>query len=286
MTQLTQLPSLPERPDDGHKGMFGRVLVVGGSDGMLGAPAFAAMAALRMGCGLAYVASRADLIPFIISIVPEAVGIPVTDRDESRYEAALKAADAVVAGPGLGQLEFGRDLLAKAVACEVPLLLDADGLNLIATGQVKLANRKPMTAVLTPHPGEMARLAKLFGRDTVPSDDAGRLEIAAAAAKHFNQIVVLKGTKTVITDGERYAINTTGDSTLSKAGSGDILSGMIGTLLAQMKDPLEAAWLGAHYHGKAGEWVGKRFTPRGALARDIIEAIPIVVAGTLRVPSA
>lgn len=276
MTQLTQLPSLPDRPDDGHKGLFGRVLVVGGSDGMLGAPAFAAMAALRMGCGLAYVASRADLIPFILTTVPEAVGIPVTDRDESRYESALKSADAVVIGPGLGQLQFGRDLLAKAIACDAPILVDADGLNLIATGQVKLT-RKPWSAVLTPHPGEMARLAKLFGRDTVPGDDAGRLEIAAAAAKHFSQIVLLKGAKTVITDGERYAINTTGDSTLSKAGSGDILSGMIGTLLAQMKDPLEAAWLGAHYHGKAGEWVGKRFTPRGALARDVVDAIPIVV---------
>ena len=276
MEQLSQLPELPQRPVDGHKGLFGRVLVIGGSDGMIGAPAFAALAALRMGCGLAYVASRADLLPFVLTTAPEAVGVPVKQATDEPMTHAIKSADAVVVGPGMGQSQFAEDLLLRAIGCDAPVLIDADGLNLIAAGRVQL-KRRPMSTVLTPHPGEMARLGKLLGQETVPDDDAGRLEVASAAAKYFGQIVLLKGARTIITDGERYAMNTTGDSTLSKAGSGDILSGMIGTLLAQMKDPFEAAWLGAYLHGRAGEWVGKRFTPRAALARDIIDAIPIVL---------
>jgi NAD(P)H-hydrate epimerase len=234
------------------------------------------MAALRAGCGLAYVATPREVLPFVLSVTPELVGIPLGGDGDEQLEHALETCDSVVAGPGLGKGGHAIRVLRMAIKAAAPLLLDADALNLIAAGEVKV-ERNEYSAVLTPHPGEMARLAKLFGKGEVPSDDEGRLEIAVAAARFFRQIIVLKGHRSVITDGERYAVNTTGDSTLAKAGSGDVLSGMIGTLLGQKVEPFEAAWMGCYYHGLAGEHAGKLVSQRGALARDVVDAIPYVM---------
>ena len=272
LKQATRLPTLPPRSSHGHKGLFGKVLIVGGSESMVGAPAFAALAALRTGCGLVYIASSEAVLPFVLSVAPEAVGIPI-GRSMQRYLAAIKACDALVIGPGLGQSSLATKLLQAALKAGAPLLIDADGLNLIAAGAAKL-ERPPLSTVLTPHPGEMSRLTKLFGAGEVPEDDHGRLQIAVAAARHFNQVILLKGEKTIITDGHRYAISATGDSTLAKAGSGDILSGMIATLLGQKMSAFDAAWLGAHYHGKAGKLAGQTYGMRSALARNIIDALP------------
>jgi NAD(P)H-hydrate epimerase len=153
-----------------------------------------------------------------------------------------------------------------------PMVVDADGLNLIAAEKKWPAYFKAR-AVLTPHPGEMGRLAKLIGRSEVPSDDTGRIHIATQAASAFGQVIVLKGHRTVVTDGRRVYVNTTGDSTLSKAGTGDVLSGMIGCLLGQKMETFDAAILGVHLHGLAGEIAGKRWGRRCALARDVIQAI-------------
>ena len=272
LKQATQLPRLPPRSSHGHKGLFGKVLIVGGSEGMVGAPAFAALAALRTGCGLVYIASTEAVLPFILGVAPEAVGIPI-GRSMQRYLAAINACDALAIGPGLGQSSLATKLLQAALKASAPLLIDADAINLIAAGAARL-ERPPLSTVLTPHPGEMARLAKLFGAGEVPEDDPGRLQIAVAAARHFNQVILLKGEKTIITDGHRYAISATGDSTLAKAGSGDILSGIVATLLGQKLDAFDAAWLGAHYHGKAGELAGQTYGMRSALARNIIDALP------------
>ena len=119
----------------------------------------------------------------------------------------------------------------------------------------------------------MARLAKLIGRSTVPPDEPGRIEIAIAAAEAFGQVVLLKGYRSVITDGKRIYINATGNSSLSKAGAGDVLSGVIGTLLAQEMDPFDAARLGAHLHGRAGEIAGERLGMRSVLAFDVVDAL-------------
>jgi NAD(P)H-hydrate epimerase len=252
--------------------MFGRVLIVGGSEGMIGAPSFAALAALRMGCGLAYLAVPGELLAFALTVAPEAVGMAA---GSPQFVEMLQRVDAVAVGPGLGHGNGASTYLDAAMETPAPLLIDADGLNLIASGKVRL-NRPAKTTVLTPHPGEMARLGRLIGIEKVPDDDAGRLEVATRAAQHFGQIVVLKGHRTVITDGAQYAVNQTGDSTLAKAGSGDILSGMICTLLGQKMPPFDAAWLGAHLHGKAGERVGRHIGQRSGLARDVVEAIPAV----------
>ena len=156
------------------------------------------------------------------------------------------------------------------------MLIDADALNILAM-QKRWPRDFKARAVLTPHPGEMKRLAKLFDRIDVPTDDDGRIDIAIKAAKTFDQIIVLKGHRTVVTDGQRVYVNRTGDSTLSKAGAGDVLSGIIGSLLGQKMESFDAACAGVHIHGHCGELAGQKFGQRCALAREIIDAIPQAV---------
>jgi len=150
------------------------------------------------------------------------------------------------------------------------MVVDADALNLIAAMK-KWPPSFKAHAVLTPHPGEMGRLVKLIGRSEVPTDEPGRIDIATEAARAFGQLIVLKGSRTIVTDGARLYINDTGDSSLSKAGTGDILSGIIGTLLSQKLNSFDAATLAVWLHGKAGEIAGKRLGNRCVLARDVIE---------------
>jgi NAD(P)H-hydrate epimerase len=273
LKRIAELPPLPERPAVGHKGMFGRVLIVGGNDGMIGAPAFAGAAALRMGAGLVQLAVPRSALAAALSITPECIGIglgKVSAKDDLLKAADL--ADAVVIGPGLGRTPEAEARLVRLVRLEKPMVIDADGLNILAAMKKWPAFFKAR-AVLTPHPGEMKRLAKLIGRENVPSDDEGRTDIAAALATTVGQVVVLKGNRTVVTDGRRAYLNQTGDSTLSKAGTGDVLSGMLATLLAQGMERFEAATLGVHLHGMAGEIAGQRFGRRSALAREVIDAI-------------
>ena len=273
LTLVDTLPALPHRPTDGHKGLFGRLLIVGGSEGMIGAPAFAGAAAFRMGAGLVQVAVPREILTAVLSIEPEMIGLPLLENgDEDALLQAADKADAIVIGPGLGQSPQSRRRLDLLCRLEKPMVVDADALNMLARG-----DRWPETfkasAVLTPHPGEMSRLGKLIGRTSVPSDDAGRMDLAAQAASAFEQVVVLKGARTVITDGQRVYVNQTGDSTLSKGGTGDILSGMLGCLLAQKLGRFDAAALAVHLHGRAGELAGQRHTSRAATAQDIIDAI-------------
>jgi ADP-dependent NAD(P)H-hydrate dehydratase len=268
------LPSLPARPVEGHKGLFGRVLVVGGNDGMIGAPTLAGTAALRMGAGLVQIAVPRSILHACLSITPELIGLGLgkaVGKDDLQKAAEL--ADAVVIGPGLGQTPEAAGRLMRLIRLDKPMVLDADALNLIAKEKRWPANFRAK-AVLTPHPGEMARLLNLLGREEVPKDDAGRLEIATLAAKTFGQVVLLKGARTVVTDGQKSYVNKTGDSTLSKAGSGDVLCGIIGCLLAQKMTPFEAACLGAHLHGRAGELAGKKLGRRCALSRDVLKYLP------------
>jgi hydroxyethylthiazole kinase-like uncharacterized protein yjeF len=271
-------PALPPRPVEGHKGMFGRVLIVGGQADMLGAPVMAGTAALRMGAGLVQIAVPRSILPAALSVTPELIGLGLgKGAGKARLLEAAERADAMVIGPGLGQSPQARQRLSRLLRLEKPAVVDADALNMLAQKQAWPTWFKAQ-AVLTPHPGEMKRLAKLIGRDEVPSDEAGRIDIAVAAAEAFGQVIVLKGFHTVVTDARRVYLNQTGDSSLSKAGTGDILSGIIGTLLAQKMSGFDAACLGCHLHGRAGELAGQKFTMRCALASDILAAIPQAVA--------
>jgi NAD(P)H-hydrate epimerase len=264
--RINQLPALPDRPKEGHKGLFGRVLVVGGSESMLGAPVLAGTAALRLGAGLVQIAVPKAMLSAALSITPELIGLPLAASRIDR--AAIDSADAIIIGPGMGQSTAAKTHLKQLLKLNKPAVIDADAVNLLAA-EKKFPSMK-LRGVLTPHPGEMNRLAKHLKRKEVPTDDRGRIALAVLATKTFGQLIVLKGSRTVVTDGTRVYVNTTGDSTLSKAGSGDVLCGVIGTLLGQDVEPFFAAAMGVWIHGKAGEIAGERFGVRSALAREVI----------------
>jgi hydroxyethylthiazole kinase-like uncharacterized protein yjeF len=174
-----------------------------------------------------------------------------------------------VLGPGIGQSAGARSRVMKLIDVDVPMVIDADALNILA-GRKQWPGKFSARAVLTPHPGEMKRLC----RCEVPGDDASRIGLAVEFARRVGQVVVLKGHRTVVTDGKRIYVNRTGDSSLSKAGTGDVLSGIIGALLGQKMEGFEAACAGVWIHGRAGEIAGKKWGRRCVLARDVIESIP------------
>jgi NAD(P)H-hydrate epimerase len=279
--------ALPARAADGNKGMFGRVLIVGGNEEMIGAPVLAGMAALRMGAGLVQVAMPMSVLAAALSICPELIGMGLAaGANRKLVEAAVKA-DAVVVGPGLGQSAGAKRRLMALTGLDRPMVVDADGLNLLA-GMGRWAGKAfKARAVLTPHPGEMRRLATLLpakgarawiGKGQIPSDGASREAIAVVAARMFGQVIVLKGRKTVVTDGRRIYVNQTGDSTLAKAGTGDILSGVLGCLLGQGMERFEAATLAVWLQGRAGEIAGAKYGRRSALGREVIESLSTAIA--------
>jgi hydroxyethylthiazole kinase-like uncharacterized protein yjeF len=281
MERIESPPPLPPRPAEGHKGMFGRVLVVGGNDGMIGAPVLAGTSALRMGAGLVQVAVPRSILPYALSITPELIGLGLgKSAGKDELLAAGQKADAIVIGPGLGRTPEAMGRLTRLVRLDKPMVVDADGLNLLSDQKRWPAYFKAR-AVLTPHPGEMARLGKLLGRspdEKVPSDDEGRIALAAQAARAFGQVVVLKGNRTVVTDGRKVYVNSTGDSSLSKAGTGDVLTGVLGTLLAQEMDRFDAACLAVYLHGRAGEIAGAKLGRRSVLAREVADTLPAAIA--------
>lgn len=286
LERVEEPAALPARAVDGNKGTFGRVLVVGGNEEMIGAPVLAGMAALRMGAGLVQVAMPMSVLAAALSICPELIGLGLSAASNRKLVEAASKADAVVVGPGLGQSPGARKRLLALTNAHRTLVLDADGLNLMS-GMKKWPATFKAKAVLTPHPGEMRRLAKLLpakqaggwiGKGAIPSDSASREAIAVLAARTFGQVIVLKGHQTVVTDGSRIYVNRTGDSTLSKAGTGDILSGVLGCLLGQHTARFEAATLAVWLHGRAGELAGEKYGRRSALGREIIDALSGAIA--------
>ncbi len=193
MDRITQLPPLPARPADGNKGMFGRVLIVGGNEGMIGAPVMAGTSALRSGAGLVQMAVPRAILSAVLSITPELIGLGLgkASGKDTLLEAAEKA-DAVVLGPGLGQTPEAETRVMRLVRLVKPMVVDADALNILAAGK-RWPTFFKAQAVLTPHPGEMSRLGKLFGRTEVPSDEQGRIDIATQAARTFSPDDRLKG---------------------------------------------------------------------------------------------
>ena len=267
-----KLPKLPPRPADGHKGTFGRVLIVGGSPAMAGAPVLAGMSALRAGSGLVQLAVSDLMHAAAIAVCPELIGLEEADKLSSLIDAASKA-DAIGVGPGWGTTSGNRRrLLALLKISDSCIVIDADALNLLSREKKWPATKARV--VLTPHPGEMKRLAAAFELGEFGTDDASRTAIAKKLSKvSGGGIVLLKGSRTAVVLGDRVYINTTGDSSLSKAGTGDVLTGLIASLIGQGMPPFDAACLGAHLHGRAGEIAGAKLGQRSVLARDVIDAI-------------
>lgn len=282
MQSITDIPQPPPRPDGAHKGTFGTVIVVGGSQTMLGAPAIASRAALRSGAGLVKVACASSILPHVLTIEPSATGIALdASRDtadaQRRIEQADPQAKAVLAiGPGLGQSETAGELVITLLRGSHAAVLDADGLNLLAKNRLALQSVQTRTAplILTPHPGEYRRLAEALGIDADPTDPDQRPDAAAQLAQALGAVVVLKGQHTVVSDADRFAINQTGNPALATAGSGDVLTGLVASLLAQGLEAFDAARLAAHVHGLAADSWAKRHGKRGLRALELADELP------------
>jgi hydroxyethylthiazole kinase-like uncharacterized protein yjeF len=293
---------LPPRPADGHKGTFGKVMVVGGSTNYTGAVYLAASAAIRVGAGLVTLAVAESLHPILASklteatwlLLPHQMGALMPEATKPLWE-RLGDYDALLLGPGLGRdektVEFVSRLLELPGAdtkpqlgflqpahregtqpsLPTPLVIDADGLNALA-GVKDWAKALSVPTVLTPHPGEMARLLDV----TVGDVQANRIEVARRAAKEWRAVVVLKGAYSVIASpaGTAY-INPFATPALATAGTGDVLAGAIAGLLAQGLGPLGAAVVGAYVHGLAGQLVGEELGMAGAAAGDLLVKLPL-----------
>ncbi|MBX3436882.1 MAG: NAD(P)H-hydrate dehydratase [Planctomycetaceae bacterium] len=277
MRRITQLPLLPARPADAHKGTFGRVLVVAGSRGMSGAAVLAGTAALRGGAGLVFVAAPCGVVPVIAGYEPSYLTMPLAEDAEGRIDASsleelsaqIAGMDAVAIGPGLGQSEGLASVVSHLYASvAIPMIVDADGLNLLAREPRQLV-RHGGPRILTPHPGEFARLTGV----SVGSSREEREQAAAHLAQEHSVTVVLKGTGTIITDGTQIAVNTTGNSGMATGGTGDVLTGLMASLLAQGMDTFAAAQLGVHVHGLAGDLVAVRTSQRGLIASDLLKGL-------------
>jgi NAD(P)H-hydrate epimerase len=256
------LERLPPRPATAHKGLYGTVLVVGGDYGMAGAAALAAEAALRCGAGLVQVATHKEHVPALVARTPEAMPRGVNGGDD--FAPMLAAADALVVGPGLGQSPWSIELLQLALATGKSLVLDADALNLLAAGVVE-AIGSAGNRVFTPHPGEAARLLGC----TTAEVQADRFAAASALQARLGGVVVLKGNGSLITDGESVLLSDYGNPGMASGGMGDVLSGVIGALLAQRLTPLEAAALGVCLHGAAADSAATA-GQRGLVATDLM----------------
>ncbi|RLS52485.1 MAG: NAD(P)H-hydrate dehydratase [Planctomycetota bacterium] len=270
--RITELPALPLRLADSHKGTYGRVLLIGGSAGMSGAAALSGLGALRGGAGLVYVATPCSVASIVAAIEPSYLTIPLPEDERGRIALeALEtlqphwlAADCVAVGPGLGQSDELRLLLAQILQTTVsPCVLDADALNLLVGHEDWLAGAGPR--LLTPHPGEFARLT---GR-TIAEVQSRREELALAFARKNQVTLVLKGAGTVITDGERVHINTTGNAGMATGGTGDVLTGLLAALCAQQMPAFEAACLACHLHGLAGDLAAEEWSQPGMMASDL-----------------
>lgn len=264
---------LPDRNPWGHKGTFGRVLLLCGSRGYTGAAYLAAMGALRSGAGLVFLGVPEGIYPIEAVKLHEPVVFPLPEEDGKLSEAALPeilnrlpGMDAVLVGCGLGQSE-GTLAVVQAVLqhAQCPVVLDADGINLIGAHKDVVRGRREST-ILTPHDGEFRRLGGEPGQD--------RMAAAREMAKDLGCILLLKGHETCITDGKTNYRNCTGNPGMAVGGSGDVLSGILVSLLGQGIAPLEAAACGAWLHGAAGDLCETEIGQYGMLPTDMLHALP------------
>ena len=267
LTKQMLQTALPVRAVDAHKGTSGSVAIIGGDDGMLGAVLLAARAALLSGAGRIYAAMLCDTAPAVDFLHPEIM----MRRPDAL--ATLAQLDAVAIGPGLGQSDAAITELTFWLTQACPLVLDADALNLIAQHHQLaelLKNRRGQT-VLTPHAGEAARLMGV----TAAAIQSQRVESAVRLAQSLHVICVLKGAGTIVAEQNgSYCINTTGNSALATGGTGDVLTGVIASLIAQGLAPIQAARLGVYVHGAAADaLVARGIGPLGLTASELVTAI-------------
>ena len=273
LNQEAVLSLLPDRDKNAHKGNFGRILLLCGSRGYTGAAYLAAMGALRAGAGLVFLGVPECIYAIEAVKLNEAIVFPLKDEDGMLAETSLEEIekklprmDAVLIGCGLGQSQGTLAVLLRVLEqAKCPVGLDADGINLISGHRHVLRGRAAPT-ILTPHDGEFARLGYSIGEN--------RMEAARRSAKELGCVMVLKGHRSCITDGVRQYINPTGNPGMAVGGSGDLLSGIMVSLLGQGLAPLEAAACACWLHGAAGDVCAAQMGQYGMLPSDMLDALP------------
>jgi NAD(P)H-hydrate epimerase len=336
--ETIDLPSMMPRQAEAHKGDFGKVLVIAGSECMLGAPAMVATGAMRTGTGLCRIAAGKDILPQVLMLCPVATGYIINPRDMKSLLDFADLHDAVAIGPGLGTSAGTKKIVLELLERHRgAMVVDADALNTLATLEASEwpKRRDWSNVILTPHTGEfmrlMAAVAKRGGNigmaaekapaapaaprsladdDDLPSTADGvaldmadepaaatavesppepvvssgpdRTALAELLSRATGCVVVLKGHQTVIADGGRIGINKTGNPGMATAGSGDVLTGVIASLVGQGLPCAQAARLGVHLHGLAGDLAAKAIGPAGILATDIAEYLPRAIATHLK----
>jgi hydroxyethylthiazole kinase-like uncharacterized protein yjeF len=273
---------LPVRKPDGHKGDFGKLFLIAGSTGLTGAAALASLSAARTGCGLVKLGCPSATQPVLGTKLTEVMTVPLPDvarkgalalRSLGEIRKYISLHDAVIIGPGVGTHHETSELMRRLLMdLDKPAIIDADGLNAFAGHSDLIANRKNKSPlVLTPHPGEFARLMEL----QIPEDIPGRTELVIQTARALNAVLILKGSPTLVGDplGKCF-LNPTGNSGMATGGSGDVLSGIIGSFLAQGMTAIDAAVCGVYLHGLAGDLAADMLTERAMIAGDIIDYFP------------
>ena len=263
----------PPRDQNTHKGDYGKILLLCGAEGYTGAPALAAKAALRTGAGLIFLGVPRAVYPIVASKLDAPMVFPLPDKEGKLSLTALplilqrlEQADACLIGPGLGRSEELDVLVAEVIKnCKCPLVLDADGINAMASHKDVLRGAA-CPLVITPHEGEFRRLTKAAEQD--------RVSDAMTLAKELNAVVLRKGHETVITDGDKTYVNRTGNAGMATGGSGDVLAGILTALLGQGVPALEAAATAAWLHGRAGDLAADRLGQYAMGPWDLLEALP------------
>lgn len=264
---------LPDRDSHSHKGDYGKILVICGSRGYTGAAALACMGALRSGAGLVYLCVPECIYDIMAVKLNEPVIIPLKAHGNTLGQDAwqtiaklLPKMDAVLIGCGLGISEHTQSILISLL-CEYngPVIIDADGITMLETHKDILRRRTGAT-IITPHEGEFTRFGGILS--------SGRIEAAKKVAVDTNSIIVLKGYETVITDGQDVYINATGNPGMATGGSGDVLAGIITSLVGQGLQPIDAAAAGAWLHGAAGDICAREIGQYGMLPSDIVQVLP------------
>jgi len=295
------LPRLPARDPRGHKGTFGTVVVIGGQAMaprlMLGGPALSARAALRAGCGLVVLAMPEPLLVAALGVAAEATGVALACDGEGEIDPSASAetldrflptAQAIALGPGFGAREAQRQVVMRLVSADAaPMVIDADALNALSeTERFDLDFRA--RAILTPHPGEFARLAARLGLELDPTAPERRRDAAERLAQRLGAVVVLKGAGTVVSDGLRTWVAEVGNAALASAGSGDVLTGIAASFVAQFHrgsagaapqlDLFDCARLAVQVHGLAADRWASRHGDAGLLAHELCDLVPDVLA--------
>ena len=277
---------LLKRKPDTYKGDYGHILIIGGSPGLSGAVCLCARAALRSGAGLVTVGVPKSLNNIFEIKLTEAMSLPLADKGGvlsqeafSNIKSFLKKADLIVLGPGAGLRASTKRLITRIVKeIDKPMVVDADALTALASNPEALLKRKTKTLILTPHLGEFSGLVKL----DVSKIKQKRKELVKKFALRYNLILVLKGNRTLVSDGRRTFENNTGNPGMATAGSGDVLSGIISGLLSQGVDQFQAAKLGVYLHGLAADIAARDKTENCLIASDIIEYLPSAIKRLLK----